>query len=213
MTAIVMPQIVFCLEESSAKAFLESFLPRLFPKLYERGFSPIFLVFEGKSDLEKRIERRLRGWIDPSTQFIVMRDQDSGDCHAIKAGLVAKCKAAGKPQALVRIACQELESWYLGELAAVEKVFTNRNLAKLQNKANFREPDGIGNAKQELRKLTEQAYQPVSGSREIGKYASLDPSINRSTSFKVFFAGIAKLLSPTLASIEALDVDVVGEDD
>lgn len=212
MTAIPMPKIVFCLEERSAEAFLRSYLPRLFPKLYALGFSPIFLVFEGKSDLEKRIEKRLRGWIDPETQFVVMRDQDSGDCIAIKARLVTKCTDAGRPNSLVRIACQELESWYLGELAAVDNAFKRTNLAKLQFKANYREPDGLGNPKFELRKLTDQAYQPVAGSREIGRCASLDPTISKSTSFRVFFNGLTNLLVPAIESAEALDALTAGEE-
>jgi hypothetical protein len=57
----------------------------------------------------------------PDSFFVVLRDQDSGDCLEIKERLMALCGRAGKEDALVRIACRELESFYLGDLKAVER--------------------------------------------------------------------------------------------
>src|SRR5690606_41825053 len=59
-------------------------------------------LFEGKQDLEKRLPIRLRAWQNPDARFIVMRDQDSGDCVVIKQGLVNICSSAGHPNALDR---------------------------------------------------------------------------------------------------------------
>ena len=72
---------VFCLEELSAKTLLESLVPRV---IQDFAFETQFIVFECKSDLDKKLERRLRGWLRPKSLFIVLRDQDSGDCHEIK---------------------------------------------------------------------------------------------------------------------------------
>lgn len=69
-----MRTLVFFLEEPSAKAMLEGLLPRLLPE----DVHPRFVVFEGKQDLEKQLERRLRGWVQPDSAFLVLRDQDSG---------------------------------------------------------------------------------------------------------------------------------------
>lgn len=45
--------LVFFLEEPSAKAMLEGLLPKLFDTEINE---PQYVVFEGKSDLEKQIE-------------------------------------------------------------------------------------------------------------------------------------------------------------
>ena len=98
-----MNQIVFFLEELSAEKMLQGLLPRLLPQ----NITPRFVVFEGKQDLEKQIARKLRAWNQPHCCFVVMRDQDSGNCVTIKKNLVKKCTDAGKPETLVRIACHE----------------------------------------------------------------------------------------------------------
>lgn len=176
--------VVFCLEEPSAREMLKGFLPRLFP-----GMTDVtYVVFEGRQDLEKHLGRRLRGWRTPDTIFIVLCDQDAGDCTTLKRKLVRTCRAAGKPEALVRIACHELESWYFGDLTAVERGLRIPNLVRYGNKRRYRVPDTIRNPSNELEKITRNAYQKVSGSRAIGRYLSGDS--NKSRSFRVFVEGM-----------------------
>ena len=182
-----MTTLVFFLEEPSVRAMLESFLPGILPEDYAMQF----VIFDGKSDLEKRLALRLREWQKPDCQFIVLRDQDNAVCTDVKATLRQKCVEGHHPEALVRIACHELENWYLGDLMAVEAGLQVTGLARLQNKAKYRNPDGIANSAEELKKITGFRYQKVSGSREIGK--CLDLERNRSHSFKVFMEGIARL--------------------
>jgi hypothetical protein len=182
-----MNQIVFFLEEPSAKEMLEGVLPKILPE----SFKPRYVVFEGKQDLEKRLPIRLKAWQNPDAMFVVMRDQDSGDCVEIKNNLVTKCREAGKPDTLVRIACHELESFYLGDLEAVASSIGPNNLGRQQNKAKFRNPDNLNNAAQELKKLA-PSYQKVSGSRAIGP--KLDIENNRSTSFNALISGVRRLI-------------------
>ncbi len=184
-----MKNLVFLLEEPSAKAMLKGVLPRLLP---ENIFSE-FIVFEGKQDLEKQVERRLRCWMKPNSYFVVMRDQDSADCSKIKNRLYAKCINAGKPETLVRIACHELESFYLGDLVAVEKGLSLAGLSEKQQKRKYRMPDKLSNPAAELSALTNNKYQKLLGSRAIGSHLSLDRS-NRSNSFNVLISGILKLM-------------------
>ena len=179
--------LVFFLEEPSAKMMLTGLLP----KLFDPGMIPHYVVFEGKSDLEKQIVRRMRGWLKPNTKFIILRDQDSGDCVRIKNGLLQKCQKAGKRDVIVRIACRELESWYLGDLAAVEAGLELKNLAKHQNKTKYRVPDNQSSPSTELQKLTRCKYQKVAGSRAIGPHLSL--TNNRSHSFCVFVSALQQL--------------------
>jgi len=183
-----MSELVFLLEEESARAMLEGLLPRLLPD----GLPVRFIVFEGKSDLEKHIVQRLRYYRTPGARFVVLRDKDAGDCHLIKAGLVAKCRQANKPDTLVRIACHELESWYLADLEAVKQALNIHGLEAKQGKNKFRQPDALSNAVEEFTKLTQNKYQKVSGSRAIGPYLNL--ANNRSQSFATFIAGVRRLI-------------------
>lgn len=184
-----MTTLAFLLEEPSARAMLEGVLPRLLPPELE----VVFMVFEGKQDLHRRMVMRMQHWQRPDTRFVVMRDQDSGDCRQVRQELADLCSKAGKPDALVRVACHELESFYLGDLAAVERGLALRGLGEKQNSRKFRTPDALANASEELRKLTERRYQKLSGSRAIGPHLDVNGG-NRSHSFNVLIAGLRRVV-------------------
>jgi hypothetical protein len=180
--------LVFCLEEPSAKAMLEGILPRLLPEQIEARF----IIFEGKQDLHKQLVRRLRFWQKPDSYFVVIRDQDHADCRQVKQALVALCQQADRANSLVRIACHELESFYLGDLAAVEIGLELKGLAKRQTIKKFRTPDKLENAAEELEKITQHSYQKLSGSKRISPHLKLDGS-NTSKSFAMLVCGIQRI--------------------
>lgn len=182
-----MINIVFFLEEPSAREMLKGLLPRLLPA----GVTAQYVVFQGKQDLEKRLPLRLRSWLDPNAKFVVMRDQDNGDCAQIEKNLINKCKSAGKPDALVRIACRELESFFLGDLKAVANSIGPYKIINLQEKSKYRDPDRLANPSEELKKIAPK-YQKVAGSRDIGPL--LDISSNKSKSFISLIAGLKLLI-------------------
>jgi len=175
---------VFMLEEASAKALIEGLLPRL---TLPDSLSARYIVFEGKQDLEKQLERKLRLYQNPDAHFIIVRDQDSGDCKVVKERLVAKCRVAHKAEARVRIACRELESWYLADLSAVSHAFDVPHIAMRQEERKYRNPDILESPSHELKRLV-PAYQKVSGSRAIAPCIDLDNV--RSRSFHHFVASI-----------------------
>lgn len=186
--------LVFLLEEPSAAEMLKGILPNILPE----DVNVKFLVFEGKQDLEKQLERRLKGWQQPNSVFLVMRDKDGGDCLMIKQRLAEKVCASGKQAVtLIRIACTELESFYLGDLNAVQQGLEIGNLAKKQLIRKYRTPDTLSNAAQELSNLTQKKYQKVAGSRAIAPFLKIDGS-NKSHSFNVLLVGIRKLVSATV---------------
>jgi hypothetical protein len=110
-------------------------------------------------------------------------------CETTILGL---CVEAGRADALVRVACHELESFYLGDLAAVEEGLALDGLAKQQKKRKFRNPDMLANAAEELTKLTRQHYQKVDGSRRIGPCLRLD-GCNKSHSFNILATGVKRI--------------------
>lgn len=183
-----MTTIVFCVEEPSAREMLTGLLPRVLPD----GVAVGYMVFEGKQHLEKELVRRVRSWRLADTRFVVLRDQDSADCHSVKTRLLHLCRQAGRPESLVRVACRELESFFLGDLAAVEAGLEIRGLARKQNSRKYRDPDLLGNPVQELKRVTHGRYQKISGSRAIGAYLRLEG--NRSNSFRVLVAGIKRFM-------------------
>lgn len=183
-----MMTLVFCLEEPSAKEMLKGVLPRLLPD----GITVHYIIFQGKQDMEKQLVKRLRGWLLPNTKFVIMRDQDAADCHVVKNKLVTLCQAAGRGDALVRVACRELESFYLGDLQAVEAGLGIGGLAARQNTKKYRAPDRLGNPVQELTRLTGNRYQKIAGSRTIGPHLHFEN--NRSHSFTVLIKGILQLI-------------------
>ena len=165
--------------------FLEVLLPRLFPDL---SFQCV--PHEGKQDLEKSIPRKLKAWREPGVLFCVIRDNDSADCQAVKESLIALCKSGGRDDVLIRIACQELEAWYLGEPDALAEAFGNDNLRGIGNKARYRDPDAVVKPSAEIRKHVPE-FQKVSGARRIAGHLTRDS--NRSASFRTLLRGIEDL--------------------
>ena len=185
-----MRYLVFFLEEPSAKEMLEGLLPRIL----NPDIDVKYIIFEGKQDLEKRIEKKLLHWQLPNSYFLVLRDKDSGDCHIIKNELLTKINKTSKQDvSLVRIACHELESFYLGDLKAVENALEINGLSTHQEKRKYRNPDKLGSPSEELKKITMRKYQKKSGSRAIGRFLSITGS-NRSHSFNILIQGIYKLV-------------------
>lgn len=181
-----MSRLVFLLEEYSMKVLLEALLPRVFPAL-----SFLCVPHEGKKDLERSIARKLQAWREPGARFIVVRDNDNGDCRTLKEHLVGLCTA--RPDTVVRIACQELEAWYLGDPAALAEAFGNARLAQIGQRARFRDPDAVAHPAHALEELV-PSFQKVSGARLLGPL--LDPARNRSRSFRALMDAVQRLAPP-----------------
>ena len=185
-----MRHLVALLEEPSAALVLKAVLPSILP-------SDVLLQcisFEGKQDFENNIEMKIRNWRLPDTKFLLIRDRDSEDCLVVKKRLVSLCRKAGRKDALVRIACGELESFYLGDLKAVGEAFGRKMPS--QSSAKFRDPDHLGNAAEELGRILSSSEQKLKWARTISPHLTLDGS-NRSRSFNVLIAGVCKLFPQT----------------
>ncbi len=144
--------IDFLLEEPSAEAALRAILPRILSD----NVSFDFHVFKGKEDLLKKLPERLktyRQWIPNDWRIIVLIDEDRKDCHELKAnlekaaheaGFVTKSNAAPDEdfQVVNRIAIEELEAWFFGDVEAMHTVYP-RIPINLQSKTKYRNPDAI----------------------------------------------------------------------
>ena len=157
--------------------FLNALLPRLFPAL---AFQCV--PHEGKSDLEKRLAGKLRGWRTPGTRFVVMRDQNGADCRDVKAKLVDLCLSGGRPDALVRIVCRELEAWYLGDRNALLQAFPEepRYIERELNKRRFARP-GCGGCPRRGAVFADARLPEAVRSTDHGHEASCSPAKIRRT--------------------------------
>lgn len=168
--------LVILTEEPSMKTTLENLLPRLGISLD----AVTIIAHQGKSDLEKSIPRKLRGWQDPAARFLILRDNDRGDCRARKSHLVELAAGAGKAeQSRVRIVCQELEAWFLADLPAL--VAAGYLVAGKLPAFSRKDPDSIAHPVREMERLR-PGYGKGIGATNIAPH--LDPENTRSASFR-----------------------------
>ena len=180
-----MNKIVFLVEEASMKELLDGLLPRLFPDM-----SFLCISHNGKTHLERNARTKLRGWREPGVRFVILRDADLGDCVEIKRRLVQMCEDSGRPDTLVRIVCQELEAWYLGEPDALAEAFGDERLRGIGRRARFRDPDGVQKPSSVMPELAPD-FQKVSGARRMSRHLSRER--NSSRSFQVLMSGIDRI--------------------
>ena len=109
----------------------------------------------------------------------------------LKARLNAICEECSR-KALIRLACQELEAWYLGDFDALAEAFEDDKLRNQRDKRKYRNPDLLGSPSKELKNLV-LSFQKISGARKMGQ--AISPSNNTSRSFQVFVQGVSHLVS------------------
>lgn len=191
-------------EERSAEAALES----LMPKLIGQADSLRIRAFRGKQHLLRALPQRLRGyaaWLTEAHRLVVLVDRDREDCSRLKQELDDVARSVGlKPgqNVINRLAIEELESWFFGDVEALRTVFP-RLPPTLAKRSRFRNPDRVvGGTWEALERLLNKhghhqgGLQKVRLAREIAPH--MVPSRNRSTSFRVFREGVERLRAASL---------------
>lgn len=197
--------VEFLVEEPSAEVFLRGVIGRILPDI-----SCNFIVFQGKADLLLNLPSRLKGykkWMPADYRLVVLVDEDRQDCIALKnllesaaasAGLATKSKPLGGAFfVLNRIAVEELEAWYFGDVPALCAAYPGVP-SSLGTKAPYRDPDAIaGGTWQALERVLQKAgyfkggLSKIALAREMAVH--MDPANNRSASFCHFILGLAAL--------------------
>lgn len=168
--------LVILTEEPSMKATLEHLLPKLGIELN----AVTIIAHEGKSDLERSIPRKLKAWREPGARFLILRDNDRGDCTTVKQRLANLVAGAGKSTVTkVRVVCQELEAWFLADVDALQAA-GYLGIGKTPAFAK-RNPDMISHPVHEMERLR-AGYGKITGANEIAPH--LDPDNDRSASFR-----------------------------
>jgi hypothetical protein len=188
-----MIRLEFLLEEPSMENVLKNILPIILPKNYQYNLNYFLRPHQGKSDLQKSIPNKMKRFshFHEPVMLIILHDQDSNDCIRLKNELTELCKQHGQCPFFIRIVCRELESWYLGDMDAIEAAFPSFKAQHYKNKAKYRNPDLL-NASDEISKLLPH-FQKLDASMKISQH--LKPEQNTSTSFKNFVSGIQKIFA------------------
>ena len=180
-------------EEPSMEAALDELLPRIVP---DHSFK--LHVHQGKTDRLRKVEQRVRAYARmtwPDLCVVVVVDRDDDDCHALKRRLTDACTSAGC-DALCRIAIEELEAWFFGDVPAMRAAYP-KVPASLARQAKFRDPDAItGGTWEALERVLARAGYYGSGmpkvevARRIAVH--MDPHENSSRSFQVLVEGLRR---------------------
>ena len=167
------------------RTLLEGLLPRIFPSL-----SFHCVPHNGKDDLDGNIPNIMRDWRTPGDRFVIVRDNDNGDCYALKERLQQRCRQGRREDTLIRIVCQELEAWYLGDPSALATAFSDERLRRIGNRALYRNPDTRTKPSDDIKRLV-RGFQKIDGARRMAHHMTRES--NRSHSFAVFLKGVEML--------------------
>ena len=151
---------------------------------------------------------RLKGystWIPDNWRIIVLIDEDRENCHKLKtqlenaaqlAGLNTKSSTLpiGEFQVVNRIAIEELEAWFFGDITALCEAYPKIS-ESLQYQRRYRDPDAItGGTYEALERLLgrNRYYTGKLPKTEVARVIAqyMEPTRNRSKSFQVFVEGI-----------------------
>jgi hypothetical protein len=198
--------VEFLLEEPSAEEALRLLLPRILSSASTFELRNL----QGKGNLLKHLTSRLQGyanWNVADLRVVVLIDRDNTDCKNLKRQLDDTARAVGLPTktsasggafvVLNRIAIEELEAWFFGDVDAIVAAYP-KVPSTLGAQARYRDPDAIAGGTWEAleRVLQSKGYHlgglaKLKAARDIAQH--MDPTRNRSKSFQVFKDGLAAL--------------------
>ena len=120
----------------------------------------------------------------------ILQDQDTKNCYELKKALLTLCEGSER-RVLVRIACQEMEAWYFGDMEALALAYDNPKLRKISAQRKYRVPDEIQSPKEELYRLIPE-HQQIAGAKRVAPHMDIDR--NTSESFRQFVSGILRFV-------------------
>jgi hypothetical protein len=203
--------IVFLVEELSAEAALLNLVPKIL------GTSASFEIhpYQCKNDLLSKLPRIMRGyakWLPDDWSIVVLVDEDRSDCDALKEGMEQAAGAArlitrtmadslnshSRFQVLNRIAIEELEAWFFGDVPALNQAYP-KIPKTLGGRSRYQDPDSItgGTWESMERELKKAGYfsgglRKIEAAKTISAY--MEPERNNSKSFQVFRDGLQEMV-------------------
>lgn len=178
-------------EEPSMEYFLRGLLPRILPDDYAIDVNCFIRPHEGKSDLRRSIPKKIKAYprYGYPVKVLIIHDQDSNDCVVLKKSLSDLIVGSSIPT-VIRIACRELENWYLGDFHSLESLFPTIKANQLKQKAKYRNPDNLTGSN-EMEQFSKN-FSKTGTARSMGPIIEIEN--NSSPSFRQFVSGISKLI-------------------
>jgi hypothetical protein len=192
--------IEFLVEEYSTEVTLNFIVPKIIGDIHTFQIHN----FQNKDRLLKRLPERMQGYskfIPDDWRIVILVDQDRDNCQELKNKLLNASSIVTQEKGnivLHRIAIEELESWFLGDIQAI-RVEYERIPASLLKTAKFRNPDAItgGTWEQLDRVLKKYGYQTglqkIEFARKVAPYMDIDKNLSRS--FQVFRDGLRNIIN------------------
>lgn len=187
---------------------MEVVLQALLPNLLGSAHGFNIRQFCGSRNLLKQLPARLRGyrrWIPDDYRIIVVTDRDRQDCTDLKRRLEAIAAGAGLPTksapgpdgrfvVVNRIAIEELEAWFFGDIEAVVAAYPKVK-PTIGTRERYRYPDEIrGGTWEALHRVLREfgyyrgTFPKIEVAARISRH--MDPDRNGSPSFRCFVQGV-----------------------
>jgi hypothetical protein len=175
------------------KNVLDVLLPRILPENVSFRIYP----HQGKGDLIQALQKTVPSISRiPGAGILIICDQDEEDCVSLKRKLLEKISGRCGCAYFVRIVCRELESWFLGDLEAVEKAYPRFKAQQHANKKELREVDSIQKPSKYLLQIIPEfsgngTLPKLEVSRKVAEHMNIDS--NKSPSFGHTVEAVRKL--------------------
>ena len=192
--------IEFLVEEASTEIALKEIVPKIIGNVHTFKIHN----FQNKDRLLKRLPERMKAYanfIHDDWRIVVLVDEDRSDCQELKKKLCHASSIVTQKKGnivLHRIVVEELESWFIGDVAAIRAEY-EKIPASLPQQAKFRDPDAIkGGTWEELDKILkkygyETGLQKMDFAQKVSPH--MDVENNQSRSFQVFRDGLRRMIS------------------
>ena len=192
--------IEFLVEESSTEIALNLIVPKIIGNIHTFKIHN----FQNKDRLLKRLPERMKAYanfIPDDWRIVILVDEDRSDCQELKKKLYDASSVVTQKKGnivLHRIVIEELESWFIGDVAAIRAEY-EKIPASLSQQAKFRNPDAIkGGTWEELDKILkrygyETGLQKMDFAQKVSPH--MDVENNQSRSFQVFRDGLRGLIN------------------
>ncbi|MEH2378757.1 MAG: DUF4276 family protein [Nostoc sp.] len=191
--------IEFLVEEYSTEVTLNLIVPKIIGNIHTFKIHN----FQNKDRLLKKLPERMQVYskfIPDDWRIVIVVDQDRENCQELKNKL---CKASSIVTrekgniVLHRIAVEELESWFLGDVQAI-RVEYERIPASLSQKTKFRNPDAItGGTWEQLDRILkrygyETGLQKIDFAEKVSPHMDVENNLSRS--FQIFRDGLRSII-------------------
>ena len=192
--------IEFLVEEVSTEIALKEIVPKIIGNVHTFKIHN----FQNKDRLLKRLPERMKAYanfIHDDWRIVVLVDEDRSDCQELKKKLCHASSIVTQKKGnivLHRIVVEELESWFIGDVAAIRAEYEKIPVS-LSQQAKFRNPDAIkGGTWEELDKILkkygyETGLQKMDFAQKVSPHMDVENSQSRS--FQVFRDGLRRMIS------------------